>query len=119
MTSIIYISGGQTEAEITLKPGQHTLQLLTGDKDHIPHTPPVMSQRIRVRVEGTPEAAALTGGPSPSSPGAGGDGLRKDGSTTRTVMRFDMTGGVCVIWSLSPKSSWRLCCPGNGSKAGG
>jgi hypothetical protein len=66
----LHFGGGQTEAEITLKPGQHTLQLLMGDKDHIPHTPPVMSQRIRVRVEGTPETASLTGGPSPSSTGA-------------------------------------------------
>jgi hypothetical protein len=66
----LHFGAGQTEAEITLKPGEHTLQLLVGDKDHIPHTPPVMSQRIRVRVEGTPEAVALTGGPTPSPPGA-------------------------------------------------
>jgi hypothetical protein len=66
----LHFGGGQTEAEITLRPGWHTLQLLLGDKDHIPHTPPVMSQRIRVRVEGAPESAALTGGPSPSGSGA-------------------------------------------------
>jgi hypothetical protein len=63
----LHFGGGQTEAEITLKPGTHTLQLLMGDKDHIPHTPPVMSQRIRVRVEGT---EGMTGGPTPSAPGA-------------------------------------------------
>jgi hypothetical protein len=66
----LHFGAGQTEAEITLKPGQHTLQLVMGDKDHVPHTPPVMSQRIRVRVEGTPEVAAQTGGPSKSPPGA-------------------------------------------------
>ena len=66
----LHFGAGQTEAEITLKPGEHTLQLLMGDKDHIPHTPPVMSQRIKVRVAGTPEAVALTGGPTPSPPGA-------------------------------------------------
>src|SRR3954447_10781848 len=68
----LHFGAGQTEAEVTLKPGQHTLQLLIGDKDHVPHTPPVMSQRIRVRVaEGAPgAAAALTGGPSPSPAGA-------------------------------------------------
>ena len=38
------------EAEITLKPGPHTLQLLFGDKDHVPHSPPVLSHRIRVVV---------------------------------------------------------------------
>jgi Domain of unknown function (DUF4399) len=68
----LHFGAGQTEAEITLKPGLHTLQLLMGDKDHVAHTPPVMSQRIRVRVaEGAPgAAAALTGGPSPSPAGA-------------------------------------------------
>jgi len=42
----LHFGTGQTEAEVTLKPGPHTLQLLLGDKDHIPHNPPVMSPRI-------------------------------------------------------------------------
>jgi hypothetical protein len=42
----LHFGAGQTEAEITLKPGPHTLQLLFGDKDHVPHRPP----RIRVVV---------------------------------------------------------------------
>src|SRR5438105_4901220 len=46
----LHFGAGQTEAEVNLKQGEHTLQLLFGDKDHIPHTPPVMSPRIRVRV---------------------------------------------------------------------
>lgn len=46
----LHFGAGQTETEITLKPGSHTLQLLMGDKDHIPHTPPVMSPLMRVRV---------------------------------------------------------------------
>ena len=46
----LHFGAGQTETEITLKPGAHTLQLLMGDKDHIPHTPPVMSPLVRVRV---------------------------------------------------------------------
>ena len=46
----LHFGAGQTEAEVTLKPGTHTLQLLLGDKDHIPHNPPVMSPRIRVLV---------------------------------------------------------------------
>src|SRR4249919_2975074 len=65
----LHFGTGQTEAEITLKPGEHTLQLLMGDKDHVPHSPPVMSQRIKVRVAGTPASAAV-GGPTPSGPGA-------------------------------------------------
>jgi hypothetical protein len=68
----LHFGAGQTEVEITLKPGEHVLQLLMGDKDHIPHTPPVMSARIRVHVAGGagPGTAALTGGPSKSPPGA-------------------------------------------------
>jgi hypothetical protein len=65
----LHFGAGQTEADITLKPGEHTLQLLMGDKDHVPHNPPVMSPRIKVRVAGTPGAVA-TGGPTPSGPGA-------------------------------------------------
>src|SRR6266481_3946465 len=65
----LHFGAGQTEAEITLKPGEHTLQLLMGDKAHVPHTPPVMSARIKVRVAGD-ASAGLTGGPSASAPGA-------------------------------------------------
>jgi hypothetical protein len=46
----LHFGAGQTEAEITLPPGEHTLQLLLGDKAHIPHSPPVMSEQIRVVV---------------------------------------------------------------------
>ena len=62
----LHFGAGQTQAEITLKPGDHTLQLLVGDKNHVPHSPPVMSPRIKVHVEPPP----LTGGPTPSPPGA-------------------------------------------------
>jgi hypothetical protein len=65
----LHFGAGQTEAEITLTPGEHTLQLLMGDKDHVPHSPPVMSPRIKVRVEGNPGVVA-SGGPTPSGPGA-------------------------------------------------
>jgi hypothetical protein len=63
----LHFGSGQTEAEITLQPGEHTLQLLMGDKDHIPHTPPVMSQRIRVRVAGTAGAPSATPAPAAAS----------------------------------------------------
>src|SRR5258707_934835 len=53
----LHFGAGQTEAEVTLQPGPHTLQLLLGDKDHVPHTPPVMSPRIRVMVSGTTNPA--------------------------------------------------------------
>jgi hypothetical protein len=46
----LHVGAGQTEATITLKGGEHTLQLLLGDRDHIPHTPPVLSSPSKVRV---------------------------------------------------------------------
>src|SRR3954468_10215751 len=56
----LHFGAGQTEAEVTLKPGTHTLQLLLGDKDHIPHTPPLMSARIRVVVADDPGTVRTT-----------------------------------------------------------
>ena len=41
---------GQTEVMLTLPPGAHTLQLVLGDQNHMPHHPPVMSERITVQV---------------------------------------------------------------------
>ncbi len=56
----LHFGAGQTEAEVTLKPGPHTLQLLFGDKDHVPHNPPVMSPRIQVVVaEPSPPKATV------------------------------------------------------------
>src|SRR5262245_4733213 len=66
----LHFGAGQTEGEITLSPGPHTLQLLMGDKDHIPHTPPVMSPRIRVVVAGTPAPPVSNYERKPSPKGA-------------------------------------------------
>lgn len=41
---------GQTETELVLEPGQHTLQLVLGDHLHIPHQPPVHSEPITITV---------------------------------------------------------------------
>lgn len=46
----IHLGNGQTEVVVTLTPGVHTLQLVVADHDHIPHVPPVMSQKITVTV---------------------------------------------------------------------
>lgn len=46
-----HFGGGQTQTTLDLKPGRHTLQLLLGDKNHIPHNPPVMSKQITITVE--------------------------------------------------------------------
>lgn len=47
----IHFGGGQTETTIDLPPGEHTLQLVLGDAWHVPHTKPIMSDVITIRVE--------------------------------------------------------------------
>ena len=45
-----HFGGGQTEAVIELKPGKHTLQLVFADFAHIPHDPPVVSEKVTIIV---------------------------------------------------------------------
>ena len=44
ISTTFILAACQTEAEITLPAGEHTLQLLLGDQAHIPHFPPVVSE---------------------------------------------------------------------------
>ena len=44
----LHFGAGQTETTIELPPGKHTLQLLMGDENHVPHNPPVYSKKITV-----------------------------------------------------------------------
>jgi len=46
----IHFGKGQTQTTLTLEPGTHTLQLILGDKLHIPHQPPVVSEMITITV---------------------------------------------------------------------
>ena len=46
-----HFGGGQTQVTVDLPPGKHTLQLVLGDKDHIPHSPAVMSEKITITVK--------------------------------------------------------------------
>ena len=46
----LHFGAGQTEVRIELPPGRHTLQLLLGDADHMPHNPPIMSKKITITV---------------------------------------------------------------------
>jgi len=46
----VHFGKGQTETTIELAPGQHTLQLLLADGNHIPHQPPLMSDVISITV---------------------------------------------------------------------
>jgi hypothetical protein len=48
--NIRHFGRGQTEAMITLPAGTHTLQLVLADWRHVPHNPPVVSERIRITV---------------------------------------------------------------------
>ena len=41
---------GQTETILRLPPGKHKLQLILGDKYHVPHDPPLVSEIIEVKV---------------------------------------------------------------------
>lgn len=45
-----HFGGGQTETTIELAPGKHTLQLVMGDMNHVPHNPPVASKKITITV---------------------------------------------------------------------
>jgi hypothetical protein len=46
-----HFGGGQTEVELTLSPGRHTLQMLLGDHLHIPHDPPIASSVVTIEVQ--------------------------------------------------------------------
>lgn len=48
---LIHFGGGQTQTEIRLAPGSHTLQLVLGNQYHIPHNPPLISKKITIIVE--------------------------------------------------------------------
>ena len=47
----LHFGAGETEARIELPPGKHTLQLLMGDYNHVPHDPPVYSKKITITVK--------------------------------------------------------------------
>lgn len=47
----VHFGDGSTATEITLPPGEHTLQMLLGDHLHIPHNPPLKSTVITITVE--------------------------------------------------------------------
>ncbi|MAD24150.1 MAG: hypothetical protein CMO44_08255, partial [Verrucomicrobiales bacterium] len=39
------------EVTLELPPGKHTLQLVLGDWIHLPHNPPVISEKITITVK--------------------------------------------------------------------
>ncbi|MGH1574212.1 DUF4399 domain-containing protein [Methylobacterium sp. P31] len=83
----MHFGAGQTEAEIELTPGEHTLQLLLADKDHFLHNPPVVSEVIKVRV--VPQAA---------EPAATGEDLSSSAHRRRAR--------ACTSFSRATATSW-------------
>lgn len=47
----LHFGKGQTDTMVELPPGQHTLQMVLGDKDHIPHNPPLATEVITITVK--------------------------------------------------------------------
>ncbi len=46
----VHFGKGQTETTLDLSPGRHTLQLVLGDRNHVPHKPAVVSGVITITV---------------------------------------------------------------------
>lgn len=46
-----HFGGGQTETSVELPSGTHTLQLVVGDHNHVPHAPPIESATITITVK--------------------------------------------------------------------
>lgn len=46
----VHFGKGQTETELKLAPGKHTLQLVFADHLHVPHDPPLMSKKVTITV---------------------------------------------------------------------
>tara|TARA_B100000886_G_scaffold230148_1_gene160555 strand:- start:42 stop:407 length:366 start_codon:yes stop_codon:yes gene_type:complete len=46
----LHFGKGQTETVLSLSKGQHTLQLVLGNYLHIPHEPPIVSDKILINV---------------------------------------------------------------------
>ncbi len=49
--TLIHFGKGQTETNLELSPGTHTLQLLLGNFIHVPHSKPVLSEKITITVK--------------------------------------------------------------------
>lgn len=46
-----HFGGGQTETQLSLEPGQHSLRLVLGNYSHVPHNPPVISAPVTITVK--------------------------------------------------------------------
>ena len=46
----LHFGKAQDRVLLDLEPGLHTLQLLLGDGSHVPHQPPLISEKIEIRI---------------------------------------------------------------------
>ena len=46
----LHFGKAQDRVLLDLEPGLHTLQLLLGDGSHIPHQPPLISEKIEIKI---------------------------------------------------------------------
>ncbi|GJE43530.1 DUF4399 domain-containing protein [Methylobacterium soli] len=96
----LHFGAGQTEAEVDLPPGEHTLQLLLADKDHVPHNPPIASEVVKVRVVESPTQSPTVANTSPQTRRSSPPGARvyfvqpRNGSVIarKTTIRFGLVG---------------------------
>ena len=47
----LHFGGGQTETTLNLEPGNHDLQLILGNWFHVPHSSPLISKKITIKVK--------------------------------------------------------------------
>jgi len=112
----LHFGAGQTETMVTLPQGRHTLQLLLGDSNHVPHDPPVFSKPITVYVG---IAAPLAPAPSTSqrkAPLKARNLVRTPGVSSRaaTPSAPDSSNGRCQTGFHdvpSPNGSGFRCVP--------
>ncbi|MBI3540777.1 MAG: DUF4399 domain-containing protein [Deltaproteobacteria bacterium] len=48
---VLHFGQAQTETAVQLSPGPHTLQLILAAGNHVPHNPPVISEKITINIQ--------------------------------------------------------------------
>lgn len=74
-----HYGGGETEALLDLEPGEHTLQLILADHNHIPHETPVISEVVTITVLGEGEEDGGDEDEGDDGDNGGDDGEKRDG----------------------------------------
>ncbi len=104
----LHFGRAQTETEITLAPGDHTLQLLLGDHEHLPHDPPIYSKVIRIRVaNAAPDKAAQAapGRPAASPRRPTPPSISFIRPRAKAFIRTRRSASACATWALRPRAS--------------